>query len=112
MQFGQGGINFEEDHDKTTVEAWFKPTPDVQQRFDSETNIYKNQGMIFGQGQHAEFKVGSIINNANEIQTDVLYTFFLFKVTIGRAFVKPVNRDNKERRAAEPVPEEYDSVFL
>ena len=48
MQFGQGGINFEDEHEKTTVEAWFRPKADATQRFDSETNIYKNQGMIFG----------------------------------------------------------------
>ena len=47
QQFGQSGINFEEDHDKTTVEAWFQPTPDVEQGFDSESNIYKHQAMIF-----------------------------------------------------------------
>ena len=113
-QYGQGGLSFEEDHEKTTVDAWFKPYPDTLQRFDSESAIHSNQGMIFGQGQHAEFKVGSIIKSAYEIQTDMLLTFYLFKVTIGRAYVKPVpaNKERRDKLAAEPVPEDYDSVYL
>ena len=37
---------------------------------------------------HAEFKVGSIIKSADDIQTEQTVTFFLFKVIIGRAFVR------------------------
>ena len=47
-QYGLGGLNFEEDHEKTTVDAWFRPSPDSMQNFDSESAIHNNQGMIFG----------------------------------------------------------------
>ena len=111
-QFGQSGINFEDDHDKTTVESWYKPALEVGPKFDTEQNIYKNQGMIFAGEDHAEFKVGSIISNANEIETNRSYTYFLFKVTIGRAYVRPVNESNRDQEAKKPPLEDYDSVFL
>ena len=110
--FGQSNINFDEDHEKTTVEAWYRPSSDVGGDFDSESQIYKNQGMLFANGQHAEFKVGSIISNANEIETERQYTFFLFRVTIGRAYVRQVNAYNRDQAARDPPPEDYNSVFL
>ena len=44
----------------------------------------------------------------------MMLTFYLFKVTIGRAYVRPVPKDKEKREklAAEPVPEDYDSVYL
>ena len=63
-------------------------------------------------GKHVEFKVGAIIDQASDIQTDHLYTFFLFKVTTGRAYVRPVTKDSYEREAAREVPPGFDSVFL
>ena len=67
-----------------------------------------------GRPEHAEFKIGSIIESSNDLQTDTMLTFFLFKVTIGRAYVRPVpkDREKREKIAAEPVPEDYDSVYL
>ena len=47
-QYGQGGLNFEEEHEKTTVDAWFRPNSYETNKFDSETSIHSNQGMIFG----------------------------------------------------------------
>ena len=70
-----------------------------------------------GKPEHAEFKIGSIIESSSDLQTDTMLTFFLFKVTIGRAYVRPVpsslkDKEKREKIAAEPVPEDYDSVYL
>ena len=39
-QYGQGGLNFEEEHEKTTVDAWFRPNSYETNKFDSETSIH------------------------------------------------------------------------
>ena len=52
------------------------------------------------------FTVGSIISNSNKDLPDTSHTFFLFRVTIGRAFCC------KEREPPAQCPPEYDSVYM
>ena len=81
QQFNQSGINFDNAHDKTQVESW------VQASGEARDAIQKNQGVIFGPKGNFIFKVGSIIKKPEELTPDVIHTFFLFKIVIGRAAV-------------------------
>jgi len=62
QQFNQPGINFDNAHDKTTVECWYIPPSQEQADF-----ISKNRQISFS-NKPQEFIVGSIINKASELQ--------------------------------------------
>ena len=56
-KFINRGVNFEEEHEKTTIECWYKPRNqrDVQE-------IIKAQGLYIPAGSFEEFLAGSIID--------------------------------------------------
>lgn len=103
QQFNQPGINFDNAHDKTTVECWY--IPETQEKADI---ITKNRQFMFGKDKPQEFVVGSIIDKASELQEGIQYTFFLAKVVIGRACVH--KGDPKD--APDAIPDGYDSIYL
>ncbi len=55
------------------------------------------------------FKVGTIIDNAEDLQENTLYTFYLFKLAVGKSFCY-----NKARNGNLdiPLPPGYDSIYL
>ena len=56
QQFNQSGINFENAHDKTTVECWLSADAELAEK------ITKQRGLIFSSDKPFKFTVGSIIN--------------------------------------------------
>ena len=94
--FGNRGVNFEEDHEKTSIECWYVPeSPAV------EHEIFEEQGLLIRDGTYEEFKTGSIVDSEEDIPMDRITTFFIFKVVIGRSYVRmrsrmdPTNRGDR-----------------
>jgi hypothetical protein len=104
QQFNQPGINFDNAHDKTTVECWYIP-----RSTEEADSITKNRQFTWPKEQWQTFTVGSVINKASELQEGQQYTFFLFKVVIGRAYV---HKGELKPDSFPSIPEGYDSVYL
>lgn len=82
-KFGLRGINFEEEHEKTTIECWYVPKSGADER-----QIVEQQGIFIGEDQYEEFCTGSIVRDEADIPMNTPTTFFIFKVVIGRAYVR------------------------
>ena len=96
QKFVNRGVNFEEEHEKTTIECWYKP-----RNHQEATQIIEAQGLYIPAGAFEEFLSGSIVKTDDEIPLNTLTTYFIFKVVIGRAYVRrrskmdPLNRGDR-----------------
>ena len=69
--------------------------------------------MYIPTGAFEEFLAGSIIKTDDQIPLNTLTTYFIFKVVIGRAYVRrrskmdPLNRGDRMQ-----PPDDYDSVYV
>ena len=90
------GKNFPSD--KTTIECWQKGGKDRDE-------IIENQGVVIRAERPGRFEVGTIIKDAHEIKEDQEYTFFCFKVAIGRPWVvKPAKMQSAQESFADEIP--------
>ena len=106
--FSNRGVNFEEEHEKTTIECWFMPGCAA-----AEQEIFEEQGLLIREGSYEEFKTGSIVDSEEDIPMDTVTTFFIFKVVIGRSYVRMRSRmDPTNRGDRMQPPEGYDSVYV
>ena len=107
-KFVNRGVNFEEDHEKTTIECWYKP-----RSMADELSIFDQQGLYIPEGRYEEFKTGSIVAHEDEIPLNCITTYYIFKVVIGRSYVRkrsrmdPLNIGDKMQ-----PPEGYDSIYI
>ena len=75
--------------------------------------IIEAQGLYIPTGSYEEFLAGSIVGSDDEIPLDSITTYFIFKVVIGRAYVRrrsrldPLNHGDRMQ-----PPDGYDSVYI
>ena len=107
-KFVESGINFELEHEKATIECWYVPKSQAQER-----QIFEQQGLFIRDSCFEEFKTGSIVASEEDIPLGVFSTFFIFKVIIGRSYVRKRSRmDPSNRNDKMQPPEGYDSVYI
>lgn len=79
-------VDRDNNHDKVEVESWF--IANNTQR----DELMKNYKLPPFSKESQIFTVGSIVNKSDDINTDQTMNYFLFKITIGRAFVLKNNQ--------------------
>ena len=73
----------------------------------------RKQGIDIVDGGYEEFRMGSIVSNESEVPIETETTYFIFKVVIGRAYVRrrsrmdPTNKNNNLQ-----PPDGYDSIYI
>ena len=107
-KFGQRGINFEEEHEKTTIDCWYVPKSPTDER-----QIFEQQALYMRESCYEEFKTGSIVSREEDIPLGAITTFFIFKVVIGRSYVRKRSKMQSSNRIDRMQPPEgYDSVYI
>ena len=71
------------------------------------------QGLDISPERPQTFSVGTVIDNPSQIQEEKLYTYFLFRVVIGKSYVKRSKNQSKDgQQSIQYLPNGYDSVYL
>ena len=77
--------------------------------------ILARQGLDITAERPERFSVGTVIDSPSQIQEDKQYTYFLFRVVIGKSYVKRQKSSSKDGQPTNSIqypPEGYDSLYL
>mmetsp|Transcript_3370 Transcript_3370/g.2329 ORF Transcript_3370/g.2329 Transcript_3370/m.2329 type:complete len:152 (+) Transcript_3370:92-547(+) len=104
FQANSSAMSFDQRYrDKTTLECWVKANSD------REPDDIEQTGSLISPDKPKLFKAGTIIESADELQENVLYTFYMYKVAVGKSYCYNKGRNNNLDIA---LPPGYDSIYL